>query len=168
MVVRILEEQRCMKRRWNWRNIFKRLQVLRYTWSRIRFGLMGVMIESRRAMQLIYVGYYDGVCLGESGWSISTSSTSLYRFGVRQYFRFFPSRTILILIVRALLLTSCTHDSMNELDVLVNLKNQSDLPLLWTSFKLWFWISARSDIPDPESLTTTYRKVLSGRHVFFL
>ena len=39
------------------------------------------------------------------------SSTSPYRFGVRQYFRFFSSRTILILIVRALLLTSCTHDS---------------------------------------------------------
>ena len=51
----LLGQQRCIKRLWNWRNIFKRLQVLRYTWSHIRFGLMGVMIESRRAMQLTWL-----------------------------------------------------------------------------------------------------------------
>ena len=49
-----LRQQRCKERR------LKLGEQAASSWSRIRFGLMEVMIESRREMRLTY----DAVCLG--------------------------------------------------------------------------------------------------------
>lgn len=80
--------QRCIKRRRNWKNISKRrLPVLWYVRSHIRFALMEVVIKSRRAMQLTYLCWIwcSRMPRGKPACSISTTPPSLYMFGVFQW-----------------------------------------------------------------------------------
>ena len=66
MVVRMLGRQRCMKRRWNWGNNYKRLPVLRYTWSRIRFDGSPDRISPCNAIDSLLLEIWSGMPRGIS------------------------------------------------------------------------------------------------------
>ena len=131
-----------MKRCWNKRNFFKRLRpVLRYTWSRIRYGLMGVMIESRRAMRLSYLCWIwcsmprNQLVLSLPPLLVLARSDSNVTPLVFQILSSLIHIGQVLLLTRWRLVDMSNPDAptMNELrDVLSSLTRINHLPLLWT------------------------------------
>ena len=129
------------------RNIFKRLPALQYTWSRIRFGLMGVMIESRRAMQLTWIW-----CIQYAERKLGINLIYLYLLYLSLYVRGLPIFQVLSTVFHISSASFATYPLTGLLTwviqmywrwmssmrwqrcitILITVNNQSDLPLLWT------------------------------------